>query len=171
MKESHSLLVTSTWFQLIHGGLLNLLLITPSTLSDHLPLDGSNFLLLSFSGYLIFPCFHLFSHLCKQLSVLNFLSVDTWIELCFPHLTQNGTLCKLNLQIPLKHLYRKQMMSLGTGYFDKITFSKMGQLNSKKLKVIFDNQILCKHKLQKVDTNPSVSPHSCFIFLRYMQFH
>ena len=29
------------------------------------------------------------------------------------------------------------MMSLGTGYFDKITFSEMGQLNSKKLKVIF----------------------------------
>lgn len=61
MKESHSLLVTSAWFQLTHGGLLNLLLITPSTLSVHLPLNGSNFLLLSFSGYLIFPCFHLFS--------------------------------------------------------------------------------------------------------------
>lgn len=40
-------------------------------------------------------------------------------------------------------------MSFGTGHFDKLTFSKMRQLNSKKLKVISDNQILCKRKPQK----------------------
>lgn len=49
------------------------------------------------------------------------------------------------------------MVSLITGYFDKIVFSKMEQLNSKKLKVIFENKILWNHKSQKVGANPSFS--------------
>lgn len=45
-------------------------------------------------------------------------------------------------------------MSLVTGYFDKIIFSKMEQFNAKKLRVIFDNQMLWNHKSQKVGANP-----------------
>lgn len=61
-------------------------------------------------------------------------------------------------------------MNLITDYVDKITFSKMGQLNSKKLNVIFDNQILWDHESQKTDANPSFSLHSCLILPSYMQF-
>lgn len=41
-------------------------------------------------------------------------------------------------------------MSLVTGYVDRIIFSKMEQINDKKFRVIFDNQILWNHKSQKV---------------------
>lgn len=62
-------------------------------------------------------------------------------------------------------------MSLITGYFDKITFSKIGQFDSKIIKVIFKNQILWNYEPLKVDASPSFFLHSYLILPSYIQFH
>ena len=117
-------LLSSSSSHMTHASLLNLPLIIPSNLFAHLPLNGSNFLLLLFSGCLNFPCFHLFQHLCTLLPVLNFLYWDTWIKLCFLYLTQIDRLHKPNLQIHFKHDHRKQIMSFGTGHLINLYFLK-----------------------------------------------